>query len=94
MPHDDDIFVKGLQGVLGPPRRHVHCLSDLWTEQALDGVDVGKVSIYLLVDNDVHFDTLLSPALEDAVKAVLLIKFAWPPEIQLRRKPPVLGVGS
>jgi hypothetical protein len=60
----------------------------------LDGVKVGQVTIYLLVHNDVHFDTSFSPALEDSVETVILIKFAWPPKIQLRRKPPVLGIGS
>ena len=39
VPHNDDIRVEGLQGVFRPPRRHVHCLGDLGTEQALDGVD-------------------------------------------------------
>jgi len=53
-----------------------------------------QVTIYLLVYDYVHFDTGFGPTLEDSVEAVILIKFTWPPEINLRGKPPVLGVGS
>jgi len=60
----------------------------------LDGVKGGQITIYLLVYNDVHFDTSISPALENSVEPIILIKFARPPKIQLWRKPPVLGIGS
>jgi len=32
MPHNDDIRVERFQGMLRPPRRHVHCLSNLGAE--------------------------------------------------------------
>lgn len=59
----------------------------------MDGVEAGQVTIYLFVYNDVHFDTSVGPALENSVEPVILIKLAWPPKIQLRGKPPVLGIG-
>jgi hypothetical protein len=37
MPHNDDIGVERLQGMLRPPRRHVHCLGDLGSQ-----IDVGR----------------------------------------------------
>lgn len=54
----------------------------------------GQVTVYLLVYNYIHSDTSFSLALEDSIETVILIKFTRPPKIQLRRKPPVLGVGS
>jgi len=79
--------------MLRPPRRQVHRLCDLEIKWTLDGVKTGQVAIYLLVYNDVHFYAGFSPALENFVEPIILIKFAWPPKIHLRGKPPVLGIG-
>lgn len=50
--------------------------------------------IYLLVYDDIHVDTSFGLAFEDSVEAVIFVEFAWPPKIQLWRKPPVLRIGS
>lgn len=42
---------------------------------------LGQVAIYLLIHDDVHFNTSFSPALEESVEAVILVQFARPPEI-------------
>jgi len=58
------------------------------------GLTICQVTSYLLIHDDVDFDTIFSPAFKDLVKAVIFIKFAWSPKIQLWREPPILGVGS
>ena len=77
--HQDDMFIVWV--TFEQNRR--------WT-----GLTLCEVTIYLLIHDDIHLDTVLSPAFKDSIEAVFLIKFAWSPEIQLWRKPPVLGVGS
>lgn len=81
MPHNDNVRVERLQGMLRPRRRHVHRLSDLGRERRWTGSTLGQVTTYLLVHNDVHFDTSFSPALKDPIETVILVKFAWTPKI-------------
>jgi hypothetical protein len=83
VPHNDDVRVERLQGMLCPPRRHVHCLSNLGTEQTLGGVNAGstrdQVRVHLLVYDNVYFDPSFSLTLKDSVETVAFIQFAWPP---------------
>lgn len=56
----------------------------------MDGADEELGHTHFLVHNDVHFDTGLSFAAKDSVETVVFMELARPPQVQLRREPPVL----